>query len=98
MDLSRRPLDSFGIDLLIAQPDVVFDRAAKKKYVLQDDGKIRAQIVQVPIPYIDAVKKYLTLLHIVKTHQQIGYGGFPRTGMADERQALTDIRGKGNVL
>src|SRR5436190_12008873 len=68
MYFARGPADALVADLVVAQPDVVFDRSAEKKNVLQHDREIRTQVVQVPVANVDAVEQYLALLNIVEPH------------------------------
>ena len=98
MHLAGRPFYPFSINVRISEPNIVFDRSAKQKNILQYDCKIRTQVVKVPIADIHAIEQNAALLNVVKPHQQIGDGRFAGACVADKRDALAEVNGKRYVL
>ena len=71
-----RPTDLVVADIVIAEPDVLSDRAAEEKYILQNDGKIRTQGFEIPFPDIDTVNEDTAFLNIVEPHDEVRDGRF----------------------
>src|SRR5438045_2583390 len=85
MHLARRPPDTSLVDVVVAETNVVLDRAAEEKYILKHDCEIRSQIVQVPFKNIDAVDEDAALLNVIEPHNEIRDRRLARAGVTDER-------------
>src|SRR5437899_5243830 len=69
-------LDGGAVDAGRAEPDVRFDGAGKKKWILQHDSELAAQILQFDQPNVLAVEEDLSPLNVVKAQQQGNQCGF----------------------
>ena len=61
-------------------------------------AKVRSQLVQIPIPDIDAVKQNLPALYIVKSQEQVRDCRLARSGVAYKRDSLAWLNAERNIL
>src|SRR6185369_13461883 len=74
--------------------DVVFDRAAEKKYVLQNETHVCTQRFEIPIAHVHAINQNSATLNIVETHQQISNRSFTSAGSSDHSEGLSRLNHK----
>ena len=96
-DFAQRSLDGCAVHAFGAQPDVGFERAGEKKWILQHDAKLAAQVVHVQLANVDAVEQNLPALDFVEAQQELDRGGLARAGMADDCDRLPRLDAEGNV-
>jgi hypothetical protein len=96
--LARGPADALFGDALAPEADVALDGAAEEEDVLEDDGEVLAQGLQVPLAHVHAVEQYRAALHVVEAHEEVGDGRLARAGVADERDRLAGLDREGDAL
>ena len=80
-----RSLAQIGLgDSLVAEANVLGQRAGEEKRILQHDGEVLAQRGQIVLADVDAVDENLAGGHVVEAHHQAGESGFSRSGVADD--------------
>ncbi len=91
-------MESFLGDFVVAEADVLSQRAGEEERILQDHGEVLAQSRQILLAEIDAVDENLAGGDIVEAHHEAGEGGFSRTGVADDGYGLAGLNGEGNIF
>ncbi len=91
----RRPVVG---DFLVAEADVFGQRAGEEERILQDDGEVLAERVQIVLAQVDAVDQNLAGGDVVEAHHQAGEGGFAGAGVAYDGDRLAGLDGEGDVF
>src|SRR5437762_6734584 len=94
----RRSDDTFFRNVLPPQANVALQSTAEEKDVLQHNRKVLPQRLQVPVTKLYPIEQNPSPLHIIETHEEICNCSFPGTGMAHQRNRLSRLDCKGNVL
>ena len=71
-----------------AVTDILEDAGREDDRVLRDHCEPRAQFLRVGSPQVDAVDAHRSFLRVVKTKQELEYGGLARAGRPDECHVL----------
>ena len=78
-------------NVVVAHPQVGFDRAAKEVDILQHDADVLAQVALQVIADVDTIDQHRAALNVVEAADQTDDAGFARAGRADERDGLAGL-------
>ena len=85
-------------DGLVAEANVLGQRAGEEERVLQHDGEVLAQRGQIVLAKVDAVHQDLPGSHVVEAHHQADEGGLAGAGVAHDGHRLARLDGEGDVF
>ena len=80
-----------------AEAHVRFQRAGKKKRILQHDAEKVPQILEIDFANVHAIEQNLAALNIVEAQQELDDGGLAGAGMADDGERMPGLDAEGNV-
>ena len=77
---------------------VVEDRSAKEKRLLQDNSDVLAERWGGQVSQVDAIQQHSSLIHIVKSAEQIHQGGFATATSSDDADPLAGFNCETDIL
>src|SRR5882757_6457885 len=96
-DFINGVFDFGAVDAGGAETDIRFDGAGEKKWILQNDSELTAEILQIDQANVLAVEEDLAPLNVVKAEQQGNQSGFSRAGVSDDGEGLTGFNAEGDI-
>src|SRR5690606_1513123 len=72
----------------VHEGEILEDRTRKEKDILEHNGQVRSQVVELVIPDIPAIDSDAAIVHIIESVEQVDDSRFAGAGTADDGEGL----------